>query len=981
MVDKTEYRCTHCGAALSDGVENCPNCKSVDERFPTSVGSTRSIANPDKDEDTQIDSRPGDRKTNSNSQISAPAFGEYELLGEIARGGMGVVYKARQIKANRVVALKMILSHRLSGRDSIDRFHQEAEAAARLDHPNIVPVHDVGEVDGQHYFTMGFVDGSSLKAFIQNGPLANGQSAEIIHDLARALAYAHNQGIVHRDIKPSNILLRHSVPDESRSSKDGSTDHSLGSAARFRPMITDFGLAKQIDSDSELTTSGQVLGTPQFMAPEQARGDVANIGAAADIYSLGATLYQLITGRPPHLASSMVDTLQQVLNDEPVPPSQVNPSVDRDLETICLKCLRKDPGRRYGEAGTLAAELQRYLNGEPILARPVGKLERVWRWCRRNPTTAALLTTVVASLLLGIVFSSYFAVVANRRAVTADFQSRRANSNAEDFRRQRDFAMAETRRADEKAAEVARQRDEVTRQKNKLREQLYWNYISSAHHQWQAGQIESAWNNLIACEEDLHTWEYDYLRTLFTKNRTYLNPGETVTTCLEYSKDGTRLISGDSSGTIKLWDVESKRTLLTIPHKRYSFLANVAVRDVPELAGVTLFAGYSNGTVKIWFTGLEMRTQTLATPCKKLFNMAVSPDGKQVAVSGEEKTVWIIDILTGRTVSQLESSELMITDIAFSPNGKRVAAGDQDFKARIWDIATEECIAAFNHFDRVGAVAFSPDGKFLASTTWHGDILVWDLATSEKLHEKRNAHETKITSIQYSDDGKQILTGSEDHLIKEWNADVSLIRTHKGHWGRVSKATYRAGGRQIASAGRSSPSGESIVLWEANDGPGGFTFLRHYFSNVMCLSYNQDGTRMVSAGLDFLICVWDMVNHRQLMALPAVESVWSVHFSPDGKQFVTGGNTSNVRVWNTETGEVVLTMKGHEGSVESVLFSPDGNRIFSCGADNTIKVWNAKTGDNLHTIEGEEGRIFGELACSPDGRRLACANSDFSFSV
>jgi predicted Ser/Thr protein kinase len=305
-------------------------------------------------------------------------FGDYELIDEIARGGMGVVYKAKQINLNRIVAIKMILSGQLASEQDVLRFRTEAEAAANLDHPRIVPIYEVGQYAGQHYFSMGFVDGKSLAQKIGDGPMAPREAAEMLVKICEGIAYAHDRGVIHRDLKPANILL-----DQNE-----------------QPKVTDFGLAKRLDSDSNLTGTGQILGTPSYMAPEQASGKIDEVGPLADIYSLGAILYCLLTGRPPFQASNPMDTLLQVIDKEPVPPRKLNPSVPLDLETITMRCLDKEPNRRFPSANALAEELERFLRGEPIQSRPIGPLERMRKWVRRRPQTAALIATAFLAISL-----------------------------------------------------------------------------------------------------------------------------------------------------------------------------------------------------------------------------------------------------------------------------------------------------------------------------------------------------------------------------------------------------------------------------------------------------------------------------------------------------------------------------------------------------------------------------------------------------
>jgi serine/threonine protein kinase len=326
---------------------------------------------------------------------------DYEVLEELGRGGMGVVYKARQIGLGRVVALKMLLSGGQASEADLARFRTEREAVARLQYPNIVQVFEVGEYEGQPFFSMEFCPGDSLARKLDGTPLPPREAATLLEVLARAMHAAHRQNVIHRDLKPANVLL----------GADGT------------PKVTDFGLAKKLD-ETGLTQTGAVMGTPSYMAPEQALGS-KNIGPAADVYALGAILYECLTGRPPFRAATTYDTLRQVVNDEPVALRQLNPVVPHDLETICLKCLRKEPARRYESAAALADDLQRWLEVRPILARPVGALERGWRWCRRNPRVAAmcaavgvLLIVVAASLgVLAVRLDRERQAVAETRAV------------------------------------------------------------------------------------------------------------------------------------------------------------------------------------------------------------------------------------------------------------------------------------------------------------------------------------------------------------------------------------------------------------------------------------------------------------------------------------------------------------------------------------------------------------------------------------
>ena len=330
---------------------------------------------------------PGSKDTGGESPLDNPAlavssavkyFGDYEILAEIARGGMGVVYRARQVSLNRSVALKMILSGRLANEAEVKRFVQEAQAAANLNHPNIVAVYEVGSHEGRHYYSMEFIDGRNLAELVRKRPLPAAKAAQYVRTIAEATHFAHERGTLHRDLKPTNILID----------------------AFDEPRITDFGLARMEQSDPHLTSSGEIIGTPAFMSPEQAAARPKEVGPRSDIYSIGAMLYFVLTQRPPFTAASRAELLALVLGGEPVSPRNLNPSVPRDLETICLKCLQKEPDRRYLSAQELADDLGRFTRGEPILARPAGAAEKAWRWCARNRALAGSLG--VASLLLAI---------------------------------------------------------------------------------------------------------------------------------------------------------------------------------------------------------------------------------------------------------------------------------------------------------------------------------------------------------------------------------------------------------------------------------------------------------------------------------------------------------------------------------------------------------------------------------------------------
>jgi hypothetical protein len=413
---------------------------------------------------------------------------------------MGVVYKARQISLNRLVALKMILTGPHARPDQLSRFRAEAEAAAQLHHPNIVPIYEVGDYAGGRYFSMEYIEGGSLAQKLANSVLPARQAAQIVQTLAEAIQAAHQRGIVHRDLKPANVLLVNG--GVVRSEWSGPT-HSTHQSPAIIPKITDFGLAKRLDGELGNTQTGTIMGTPSYLAPEQAEGKNRQVGAGADIYALGAILYETLTGRPPFQGETTLDTLEQVRSREPVPPSRLQPKVGRDLEIICLTCLQKEPRKRYASAGGLADDLRRFLGGEPILARPTPPWEKALKWGKRKPALAALLLVIgVGSVsLLGVWVES-----------TRQLQAERNYAQQQEREAKRGWALAEERRIEAERAE------KVAREQQKRAEAILYRCVSAVEKHTQA-TIQS--KNASAAEGTAHALLYELARFYAATASTY----------------------------------------------------------------------------------------------------------------------------------------------------------------------------------------------------------------------------------------------------------------------------------------------------------------------------------------------------------------------------------------------------------------------------------------------------------------------------
>jgi WD40 repeat protein len=999
--------------SLARHTESCPACRAALLALSPECETILGPAAPAGGEVVTVPCPPPDP-----APEDWPTVPGYKIVGVLGRGGMGVVYKARQVEAGRLVALKMILAGAHAGPADLARFRAEAEAIARLQHPNIVQVFEVGRHGGLPFFSLEFCGGGSLRRRLDQTVLPPREAAALVEQLARAMHAAHQKGVVHRDLKPANILLA-SGGGEPPDARSGGLRPPL---AGLTPKISDFGVAKRL-GDAGLTLTGAVVGTPSYMAPEQARGRGEEVGPAADVWALGAILYECLAGRAPFRAATALETLEQVCTQEPVPPRSLNPPVPRDLDTVCLKCLRKEPGRRYGSALELAEDLRRWLGGEPVRARPVGGPERAVKWALRRPASAALMAVsalAAAALLTG---AAWF---------------------TEELQGERD--AAESARG-----EAARKADEAEAGRRLLRRHLYAAQVRLASDAWQDANVGRLRELLDAQrpadnEEDLRGFEWHYLSRLLTAELFTFRGHDRPVHCVAYAPDGRCVASGADDGVIKVWGPDGGQEFWTA--RRASAVRSLAFSpDGTVLAacgwsdevslydaatgaargtvaapaechavaynrdGTRLATACADGVLRLW----DAATGRLALAARAdadLWDVAFSPDGKRVAGACQDGAVRVWETAGGRLSLVLRGHSNPLRGVAFSPDGTRIASTGLDQTVRLWDARTGQPLHVLRgHSGFTGWVAFSPDGRRLASGgTYDQTVRVWDADSGRELFALRG-HGGEVNGLAFSPDGRRLVSAGWDHTVKVWDATRGLesldlpspsfitagvafdaggarlvsatdwgVKVHdlrggppprclRGHAAHV-RGVACAGGR-IASASQDG----TVKVWDADSGHLLHTLAGHD-GGVAAVALSPDARLLASASDDRTVRVWDVCTATESLRLAHRDPVAAVAFAPGGELMASGGGVYGVcgelKVWDPRTGREALSHTDLLTEVSAVAFSPDGSRL-AYAVGNAVKVVESATGRELLSLCGHTAAVRA-VAFSPDGLRLASAS-------
>lgn len=959
--------------------------------------------------------RPLPASTLFTVEMSSPPAGElpqlpgYEVLRELGRGGMGVVYLARDRKLLRLVALKMILGGPQSGFEERARFRVEAETVARLQHPHIVQIFEVGEWNGQPYFALEYLDGGSLAKQLGR-PLPMATAVQLGQTLALAVQYAHDCGVIHRDLKPANVLMSTGGDAQSALGRRMSAkDSEVGPPAI--PKITDFGLAKRLDAESGATQTGSILGTPNYMSPEQAAGRAREIGPATDTYALGAILYELLTGRPPFLGSTPMETVLHVIHDEPASPRLLNPGMPRDLETICLKCLRKEPAKRYASAGAMAEDLRRFAEGRPILARPVGALERGWRLTLRNPIAALLAGAFLASLLVGIVVATYFAVQSARRA--------EKNLEMKKIAERRLYLarMNLGSRAWEEGQVVR-----VLELLDKTRPEgtggidlrgFEWHYLWRCCHEHDLRVIQAhaapiaqvAWSSrgiVASAAKDrlVKLWDPATGETIAE-----LHGHEFPVASLAFAADGRLLASGDEFGNVRIWDVGQRACIQTLK------CANASIRCLGfSKDGSRLLASPGN-MVWQWRTDNWQGGRPDTPGSGVIYGLAWARNDSRFVTADSRGQVMFHDVQS-RAASSVGASDGYLSALAVSADGEFVASGGLDGQIKIWEAAdVHRMERSYSGLaGDMAALAFSANDRFLISAGITGAVTIRDRQTDDV---RIIAHTGPVETFAISPDQSTIAMAGSDGLIKLASIDLHP-RPPPVHLDRVYVVAVDAAGKIAASGDREgavrlwdvasgkstgelvrrgpvvrsvafSPDGSRVVV---GDNSGKVRVFDSVFGKELAawaahgtavwgIAFFPDGGRFATAGYDdATVCIWDFAARTRLRSFKTrSDRAWCVAVSPDGRLVAAGGSKGELNVWDADSGDLLLKLTKGDGFVWSLAFSPDGTTLVAGLENGTIARWNVATGAALADLPGHHA-IVRTLGFVPDGQTLYTGAED-----
>ncbi len=885
-------------------------------------------------------------------------FGQYILLEKLGSGGMGVVFKARHRRLNRLVAIKMIKTGVLADDRHIRLFRAEAESVAALDHPHIVPVLDSGEYEGLLYYTMKLVDGRDLSQLQGQYRDRPAEVARLVALVAGAIGHAHQRGVLHRDLKPSNVLVD----------------------AQGAPHVIDFGLAMRLDASAVETVTGNPVGTPSYMSPEQARGRRIEITTATDVYGLGTLLYTLLTGHAPFSGTSAVEILQHVLKDEPLRPRNRYPKVNRDLETICLKCLARAPRDRYPSVREMADDLNRWLDGRPIVARPASRVERAVKWVRRRKLLAALFAAAVIGSMLGVAGLAWGWTA----ALAARDDARAGEDAARRFAYAASINLADRDWRDAHVTQVLRDLDETKPPQGKpdLRgfEWYYFDHLCHAQERVLKGDDNFSPAAYSPDGKLLAGAAWDGTITLWdaaTGRLVRRMKADTPVRAVAFHPDGKTLASGDNGAVVTIWDVATGQPIRKmIGHK--GPVAQVAYsRD----GRVLVSSGLTGNRILVWDPDKGQRLHEKDLPAFPfVFGGSEKEDQTIVVIAPDQKTLQAWDLRTGSPAGAvLDSGAGGISAIAITRDRKRLATGHEDGTIQVVEIATRRLVQSLRDQRNptpIAYLAFSEDGRIVASAGMRSPaVLVWDVSSGHLLRPLQGRTITP-QDIALSPDGVHLACAGNDATVQVWDMTRDPESRSLDEPGDVFSVAFAPDGSYFAAA----LADGTVVLHDAATGQV-TRKLEGHRGAVLSVAIDRDGRRAATGGYDHTVRIWDLATGRQLHLLEGhTDAVHVVAFSPDGKTVASASPDRTARVWDVEAGREVHKLEGHISGVWALAFAPDGQTLATSGADDFILIWDAKTGRRRAAIPAKSGGVHA-LAIDPSGRWIASGGEDNSLRL
>ena len=863
-------------------------------------------------EDLRATESAGDPAAGPGLPVPPRTIGGYELLNELGRGGMGVVYRARQVNIDRIVALKIIRGSRFEHSDDVrctvllERFRIEAIAASRLDHENIATVYDIGQFGDDPYYAMRLIEGPSLDKLVQAGPLPVDQAVRYLVPIARTIARLHSIGVVHRDLKPSNILIEE---------------------ASDTPVLTDFGLAKLIDAQQNVTLSDEGFGSPPYMAPEQVL-HATSVTGAADIYSLGATLYHLLTGRPPFQADSLPEFARQIVFCDPIPPRQLDSSIPRDLETICLKCLEKDEPRRYASASDLANDLQRFLDHRPIIARPIGSIGRIWRWSRRNPAWVILVISVIVLLSASVVTFTFMHV-----------------------RQQFTTAVAERALAD-----------------NRL---TLSNELFDKSQFTQGGDLHEALPWLIACLGQ----DADTPRERATRQRIHsvLHHGPDLTrlychdgpiSCGAFSPRGDRVLTGSTDRTARVWSTKTGECLYVLQHKApvrqavFNHRGNLAVTAADD------------GTVQLWTVESGQKfAKALAHPGHVRFAIFSADDEFLVTVSADELVrVWSARDGSLHTTIVAADAGPPISCLALSPDGIRGVSCAGNSRARVWNLRTGEFSPfELEHSDAVTTVQFSPDATAIVTGGDDGTARIWDAHSGRLLREFM--HRKAVKQVCFAADSKRVITATDDAAYV-WSLESTQPSAHTFAHAGIKAITVDSTNTSLLTVGDD----RTAKMWNLQDGKSLDAAFLHA-GDVAGAQFSVDGGSVLTFSADGAARTWNRIDGRQKCRIAALPDVLLAKATPDRQWILAWASAGVGAVFRADAPDAGCAIFEHSDNTAAACISPDGRRVAVADTKGELSVWDRETGQAVAKLR-QNGIVVRALEFSPDGKTLAMGDTE-----